>query len=221
MVSPHSLFPRMSSHPLLFKKLSQRNRYPPSCVSSFHQIPAFTLSVSKLCAFQVAQCSFILSQARGWVSELQILEICPTGPALIEGLGVLLSFASLSQNQVVWPYSGLDFMVKFSKKLAQRFATLSQCLSSYAREKGSSMPFTKSFVPTKAVLPFPNALQQGGHFSLCNPGDPQIILSTPWSLPSFPTRALISPPGIWSWWWHWPPKLQTLHSAACKKTCGI
>lgn len=54
----------------------------PSCVPSFHQIPAFTLSLSKMFDCQVGQHSYILSQA--WlVSETQTSETLMHGPMLI------------------------------------------------------------------------------------------------------------------------------------------
>lgn len=59
-------------HPLLVKTLSQK-RDLPSCVTGFCQVPDFLFSISNLPTFQAAQCSCILFQGQGWVSNLQVL----------------------------------------------------------------------------------------------------------------------------------------------------
>lgn len=59
-------------HPLLVKKLSQK-RDLLSCVTGFWEVPDFILSISNLPTSQAAQCSCILSQGQGWVSNLQVL----------------------------------------------------------------------------------------------------------------------------------------------------
>lgn len=55
--------------------------------------------------------------------------------------------ASLSQKSSCRIMQGLESMVKFSKKLAPRCALLSRCLCSYAKEWGSTLEPTSSFVP--------------------------------------------------------------------------
>lgn len=101
MISPCSLLPRVeTSHPPLSRKPSQKSKQLTLSCPGFHQISAFTLSVSELSAYQSSQPSFVLSQACVWVSKLQILETpkleAHTVPSR-EGCTLLL-FARLSQK---------------------------------------------------------------------------------------------------------------------------
>ena len=144
-------------HLPLFRKSSQ-NKQSPSFVPGFCQIPAFTLPVSELFACQVVQYSCILSQVCSWISQLQILEIHPVrtcADPLWESLTALFPFAGLSWKLVLQLCSGLEFMELCSQNLALRFAALSQCICSYAREWGSTMAPGWVFCPWRGHVTTP------------------------------------------------------------------
>ena len=93
MASPHPLVPEQGVH-ICYSLGSPhiRANNHPTCVPYFHQIPAFTLSVSELSPCQVAQYSHVLSKVHGLVSKYEILGTCSaqncTDP-LEEGLTAL------------------------------------------------------------------------------------------------------------------------------------
>lgn len=77
------------------------------------------------------------------------------------GLAALWLVLVCPRREVARTYKGLQFIVKYSKKLASRFAALSSCLCFYANEWGGSMMPIGSFVPGEAVLPLPNIVLEG------------------------------------------------------------
>lgn len=161
-----------------------------SCVPVFCHIPAFTLPVSELSACQVAPHFYVSSQVSGWVSKLQVLEIHVAwthAEPLWVGLTALWLFGGLSQRLVAL-VSGLQFMVKCSRTPAPRLTAFSQHPCLYVSEWSSSVVPIRYFVhPSEMLCPLSQIYsKQGNCFSLRNLGDPQTILPTPRSLPSFP-----------------------------------
>lgn len=126
-----------------------------SCVPAFCHIPAFTLPVSEISAWQAALHFYILSQVRGWVLKLQVLEIHVAwihAEPLWFVLTALGSFGGLSQRSVAGPLNGLQFMVKCSRTPTSRLTALSQHSCLYVSEWVSSVLLTVYFAPRRCCV---------------------------------------------------------------------
>ena len=131
-----------------------------------------------------------------------------------------MASAGLSQKLVSQPCSGSKFMLKHSRKLAPRLATLSQHPHSYVSERGSSMMLAESFVPQRSCAISPKCISMRGtapHHATLRIFRPR--LPAPRSPHSFPTVAPLSMPGVSL------AMLQTSETSGCAplfiKTCGI
>ena len=97
----------------------QTNNHP-SCVPNFCQIPAFTLSLSELCACLATLHSCVLSQAHQLVFKTpNFRDQCGGGSRCTMALSKKSDHMTMQQFQ---------FTVKPSKMSAPRFAALSWCL---------------------------------------------------------------------------------------------
>ena len=163
----------------------------PSCVPSFHQIPAFT----------PYWCPSCFISAHSWVSKPQILGTHAAGPRadpLGEGLPTLFPFAGWSQASGPTTTQRLRVYGKVERKAGTKSqcpqpASLLLCLGTVQHLAPPVLSLEKPCCHSQMHF------KQRTCFSPSDPGDPQTMLSAHGTLPSFPSETPLRQARPWLW----------------------
>ena len=191
MALPFSVVPGSS---LLFKKYIQKSKQSPDCVRSLFS-PCLCLSC--LTTISAVPLCFISGSQLGFrTPNSDTHKEYTSADALREVVIMLWLVLVYPRKAITYSNSGLEFIVKCSKKPASRYTALSQCLCSYIGEWGSMLALPVLLSLELLCYHSEMLTKKGNCFFPCNPGNSQTVLTVPGPRPSFPTRAPVSLPGM-------------------------